>query len=468
MKKAFSVFLALMLVLLVIPCESAHAVEYLTIVSRDDGTWLWPLSETAYYESCSDWAGCNSNGSSGICPFHGYHCYNCSANHTTDNGYGHNGMDVGVSYGTAVYAMADGTAYCVDYNHDSRGYTLVIEHAIDGEWSYYSYYQHLQGVDTALNGKTVKAGDTVAYSGNSAGYGSSGDSHLHFGIVMGPSGAGSRLASAPNNKDTGLSWLENCGWITEQGLQNGRILNNPAENIPYVSKTSDSLMAHPGSVHYTFDANKVSVSSYLSQCKFYPSYMTVEAVNIEDDTYIWTLPCISQTDEHSEIIRRPKKGETLTVTGIFRNSVGNHYWYRINVDGQVGYIWPTVVKNGDAIYDDVTISNVQTPSSLSVGSRFSLRGEISTKYNVIQYLHADIIRTSDNTTVCSWEQEINAGHYSIYNSDLDMAMLFNELPAGEYQLEIWADIPSYSTVKGNDLFHGGICKTFVRDYFTVS
>ena len=49
-----------------------------------------------------------------------------------------------------------------------------------------------------------------------------------------------------------------------------------------------------------------------------------------------------------------------------------------------------------------------------------------------------------------------------------MAMLFNELPAGEYQLEIWADIPSYSTVKGNDLFHGGICKTFVRDYFTVS
>ena len=66
MKKAFSVFLALMLVLLVVPCESAHAVEYLTIVSRDDGTWLWPLSETAYYESCSDWAGCNSNGSSGI------------------------------------------------------------------------------------------------------------------------------------------------------------------------------------------------------------------------------------------------------------------------------------------------------------------------------------------------------------------------------------------------------------------
>ena len=98
-------------------------------------------------------------------------------------------------------------------------------------------------------------------------------------------------------------------------------------------------------------------------------------MNIEDDTYIWTLPCISQTDEHSEIIRRPKKGETLTVTGIFRNSVGNHYWYRINVDGQVGYIWPTVVKNGDAIYDDVTISNVQTPSSLSVGSRFSLRRE---------------------------------------------------------------------------------------------
>lgn len=466
MKKFLSLILTLLILVSVIPCGTAYAVEYLSIVSRDDGTWLWPLYEDAYYTRCSDWAGCNSSGKSGACPFHGYHCYDCSADHTTEDGCGHNGMDVGVPYSTPVFAMADGILYCTDYNHDSRGYTLVMEHRINNDWSYYSYYQHLSGVDVNLNGKAVRAGDVIAYTGNSAGNGTSGDAHLHFGIVMGPAIMGQAMANNPNDKDSGLSSLEKLGWIKEPGLASGRILNNPADNIPYVSGSSDSLMAHPGSVHYTFDKSKVSVGSYLSLCQFYPTYMTVTAKNIKKDSYIWTLPCISQTDARSSTIRAPKKNETYTVTAVCKNSV-NHYWYQIEIDGGVGYIFPTVVETGDSLFDDVTITDVSTPSTLSVGSRFSLCGLIKTRFNKMKTLNAEIVRTSDNQKMCVWSKEINSNTYDILNSELDMAMLFNELPAGDYKLTIWADITNYYSVKGNDLKSGGACVYLVDSWFTV-
>ena len=69
--------------------------------------------------------------------------------------------------------------------------------------------------------------------------------------------------------------------------------------------------------------------------------------------------------------------------------------------------------------------------------------------------------------MCVWSKEINSNTYDILNSELDMAMLFNELPAGDYKLTIWADITNYYSVKGNDLKSGGACVYLVDSWFTV-
>jgi len=458
MKKIICGILTLVFFIALLPnyafAESSNA-EGADFISRSDGVWLFPL-DAEYYNHFSDWAGCLGGDS---------RCSVCGKDHPGwGDGWhtrqqGHNGFDISVPEGNSVMAAAEGNII-VACNDEYRGNTIVIEHKIaNTDYSYYSYYQHLR--DFVLSSGPVSAGDLIAYTGAT---GAGSGAHFHFGIVRGASGrSGLGL----------LKELEDKGWILDSDKQEGRILNNPAFNSPAGFPTGDlavvpPLKAHAGSVMYTFDKTEVAINpSYLSLCHFYPSYMEVTVNNVKTDSYIWTLPCIDQTVSRSEIIRAPKMNETFIVTGICENSVKGHYWYRINVNGKTGYIFPTVVESGDYIYDDVKISGVSIPTKLNVGDRFSLCGTIETKYNKIKSLNAEITRTSDSKKMCSWAKDINANSYSILNSELDMAMRFNELPSGEYRLTIWADVPSYYSNKGNDLQQGGVCMTLVETWFTV-
>lgn len=219
------------------------------VTSRDDGIWLFPLAET-YYNYFTDWAGCP--GTDSTCPI-------CGKNHNYDgwgDGWhggqgGHNGFDVGVT-DAPVYAARSGNLYYYE-SVGARGNTVIIEHKINNTYSYYSYYQHLSYLQIKNHsgqslsyyaGINVEAGYQIAISGNTGGnYGK----HLHFGIVIGPSG----------NASTGnLSSLEGKGWILSTNVgQGGRILNNPS-NPPswnYSSEVLAPLKAHAGSVEYVFD-----------------------------------------------------------------------------------------------------------------------------------------------------------------------------------------------------------------------
>ena len=237
---------------------STVQAESASFVSRSDGMWLWP---TVYY-AVSDWAGCNASPSvNSYCYFCGIQHGICGANHLTT--LGHNGVDIPVGVGSEVYATASGTLYCTDYDWPSRGITAVVEHPISGTgWSYYSVYQHLQRTATAKNGSAVTAGEVIAWSGNTDGY-STGQAHLHFGILMGASGQGNALAQAPNSN---ISAIENCGWITTGGYATGRILPNPALNSPagnpiYTDGCESNVRMHAGSVMYTRNASEVSIGS---------------------------------------------------------------------------------------------------------------------------------------------------------------------------------------------------------------
>ena len=234
---------------------STVQAESASFVSRSDGVWLWPTTSYAV----SDWAGCNASPSvNSYCHFCGVQHGICGANHLTT--LGHNGVDIPVTK-QEVYAAAPGTLYCTNYDWPDRGITAVVEHPIGGTgWSYYSIYQHLQSAVTAKSGSAVTAGEIIAWSGNTNGYGG-GDYHLHFGIVMGASGQGNALAQAPNSN---ISAIENCGWITNSGYATGRILPNPALNSPagnptYTDGCESNVRTHAGSVMYTRNASEVSI-----------------------------------------------------------------------------------------------------------------------------------------------------------------------------------------------------------------
>ncbi|MFD9117287.1 M23 family metallopeptidase [Streptomyces bottropensis] len=103
----------------------------------------------------------------------------------------HTGIDFPVSYGTQVMAATDGT---VRTQWNSAYGNMVIVTAKDGTETWYC---HLSTYKVA-SGTTVKAGDPIAYSGNS---GNSTGPHLHFEVH--PAG-GSAIDPLPWLRSHGL------------------------------------------------------------------------------------------------------------------------------------------------------------------------------------------------------------------------------------------------------------------------
>ncbi|MFF9057470.1 M23 family metallopeptidase [Streptomyces sp. NPDC014882] len=103
----------------------------------------------------------------------------------------HSGIDFPVSYGTTVMAATDGT---VRTQWNSAYGNMMIVTAKDGTETWYC---HLSSYRVA-SGTTVKAGDPIAYSGNS---GNSTGPHLHFEVRP---GGGSAIDPLPWLRSHGL------------------------------------------------------------------------------------------------------------------------------------------------------------------------------------------------------------------------------------------------------------------------
>ncbi|MFE2276064.1 M23 family metallopeptidase [Streptomyces sp. NPDC059454] len=96
----------------------------------------------------------------------------------------HSGIDFPVSYGAKVMAATDGT---VRTQYNAAYGNMMIVTAMDGTETWYCHLSSYQ----VPSGTTVKAGDTIAFSGNS---GNSTGPHLHFEVRPGGGSAIDPLA----------------------------------------------------------------------------------------------------------------------------------------------------------------------------------------------------------------------------------------------------------------------------------
>ena len=87
---------------------------------------------------------------------------------------GHTGVDIGASYGSPVYAAADGTVIVASNSYGGYGVAVVIDHG-SGISTLYGHNDHVE----VSVGQHVKRGQIIAYSGNS---GVSTGPHLHFEV----------------------------------------------------------------------------------------------------------------------------------------------------------------------------------------------------------------------------------------------------------------------------------------------
>lgn len=87
---------------------------------------------------------------------------------------GHTGVDIGCSYGSPVYAAADGTVILASTSYGGYGVAVVIDHG-SGISTLYGHNDHLK----VSVGQQVKRGQVIAASGSS---GVSTGPHLHFEV----------------------------------------------------------------------------------------------------------------------------------------------------------------------------------------------------------------------------------------------------------------------------------------------
>lgn len=200
---------------------------------------------------------------------------------------------------------------------------------------------------------------------------------------------------------------------------------------------------------------------YFAKCTEYPTYGNI---TITKDTYIKTLPCSRKTHEESDDIRKAKVGEPFVTTKLYQNTSGN-YWYQVIVGDEIGYIFAGDAHI-DSVMNDVTINNVSAPTSLKLGSRFSINGDISSKYCKIANVYGSIHKPGAQF-IYHCQDEIQGHSYSLLNSKIDMAMLFNELPAGSYYYEIDVTVPYYYSYDGKTLSQSEECFYIVFQEFTV-
>lgn len=94
-------------------------------------------------------------------------------------GGGHNGIDIGASYGSPIYAAASGTVWIAGYS-SSAGNWVVIDHG----GGVLTVYMHASALYVS-SGQYVSAGQSIAAVGST---GWSTGPHLHFGVMVGSSG----------------------------------------------------------------------------------------------------------------------------------------------------------------------------------------------------------------------------------------------------------------------------------------
>lgn len=211
-----------------------------------------------------------------------------------------------------------------------------------------------------------------------------------------------------------------------------------AQSISWV----DSFYARNG---YTLDGVVYFSKSAGVVRDEYPSYATLE---VTKQTPMHSLPCSDLTDSSSERICTWPVGKRLTATGLYRNTAGN-YWYGVTDpdSGKEGYVFAGEVRVKELLWD-ATITGVDYPEDLSLGSRFWIKGTVSTRYTGLQTVTGSILKNGTVRYTCSVN---TTSAFSLLNSKIDDALCFNELEAGGYNYLVSAKCRNYYATDGTTL-----------------
>lgn len=221
-------------------------------------------------------------------------------------------------------------------------------------------------------------------------------------------------------------------YVAVHDIQDNNVLVlNPGANT--------SSLAELG-VAYEIIVYEPTPAEYAGQCVKYPSRSNL---HITKKTYAMTQPCSSGTDSSSLHAETISAGTVLTSIGLYRNTVGN-LWYQVIApqSGQPVFIPSSHTEHLGANVSDVTLQNVSAPSVLDVGSCFPLGGTVTANGSNLTGVSAYVYLNSNvsGEAMTGASDIVSGNSYNLFNSSVDYATKFNELPAGNYTYVVRATV----------------------------
>lgn len=185
--------------------------------------------------------------------------------------------------------------------------------------------------------------------------------------------------------------------------------------------------------------------TYADECTYYPSNLYA---SVTESTGLYSSPCATQTDSRSKYRYDVMTGERVHVTGLYLNTAGE-YWYQLE-DGHEGYIPADKTSLISLDYSDVTATNITSPFNLRAGTRFGLKGQITSDHNRIYTIRAQVYSVNGEALeqVYSVTAMVDGLDYSLNGSSLSNNLAFRKLKKGTYQYQLAAVVGNYYYADG--------------------
>ena len=180
--------------------------------------------------------------------------------------------------------------------------------------------------------------------------------------------------------------------------------------------------------------------TYADECEFFPSHLYA---NVTADTEVYSSPCTDLFDDRSKFRGNVKAGERIHVIGLYRNTQGE-YWYEVD-DGHTGFIRADQTEIISMDYSDILAAGVTSPSVLRSGSRYGLKGEITSVHNQLYSLRAQVYSVDGDkvTQVFTTSATVDGHEYSLTGSSLSNNLAFRKLSTGTYLYKLAAVVGNY-------------------------
>ncbi len=371
------------------------------------------------------------------------------------DGRRHHAIDIcGGEAGSAIVASYDGTVCEVGYAGGYGNYVMLRHDYTLADGSViplYSKYNHLASYAVA-QGQSVRAGEIIAGIGCSGG-----DYPVHLDYQILSSAAWGNY----NYHNISLDPYVNELLELPDDIF---VASTPA--CCGVGPTGCCCKLYLDYIREAVYSQPVADGSYLDSCTLYASLLDVA---LKEDAALYSLPTANAA--HSAALELLPEGETLSVTGLWKNAAGE-LWYEAQAgDGTRGYLPCARCAVTDDHAEEITAgmgySGKDFPETLPLGQGYSVNWVVSSSALALSEV-CGALYTEDEVSSSGHVTGLAAESFPLRHSAVDLNLTFGTLGEGWHRMAVSLRADNHYSADGSTLSSFVTEKTVIDFRFWIT